>query len=81
MPKMSDTCEASREALENAQAALAHAEKRLQLVTLRVDTAMNHGMSALLAPAVEDLVVARQKIRKAQKVLGGLWNQEIWKTD
>jgi outer membrane protein TolC len=72
-------CEASRETLENAQAALAHAEKRLQLVTLRVDTARQHGLSDLLAPAVSDLVAARQKIRTAQKALGELWNKEIWK--
>ena len=78
MTRMTSAAEARRASYENGLAAVVHARKRLELVTLRVDQAEKYGSARVLAPAVDDLRVAVDKLRLAQQELGDLWKVIDW---
>lgn len=78
MTRMTTDAEARRESLENGLAAIVHARKRLELVTLRVRQAEGIGCAGVLSPAVEDLTVAVEKLHLAQRELGDLWQMVDW---
>lgn len=80
MTRMTSAAEARRGSFENGLAAIVHARKRLELVTLRVDQAEQGGLgcAGVLSPAVDDLRVAMEKLRLAQQELGDLWKGIDW---
>lgn len=78
MTRMTRDAEARRESFETGLGAVAHARKRLQLVTLRVDQALQYGSVGVLAPAVDDLRKAVDKLDLAQQQLGDLWEVTDW---
>lgn len=78
MTRMTTAAEARRESLENGLAAIGHARKRLELVSLRVGQAERIGCTSILSPAVEDLRVAVDKLALAQQELGDLWAVIDW---
>lgn len=83
MTRMTSAAEARRGSMENGLAALVHARKRLELVTLRVRQAEQYGLgcAGVLGPAVEDLRVAVEKLKLAQQELGELWQAVDWTDD
>lgn len=78
MTRMTSAAEARRESYENGLAAVVHARKRLELVTLRVSQAEQYGSVKVLTPAMDDLKAAVQKLILAQQELGDLWNIIEW---
>lgn len=78
MTRMTAKAESRRESLENGLAAIVHARKRLNLVTLRVNQAEQYGSVGVLAPAVDDLKIAVDKLQFAQQQLGDLWESVDW---
>ena len=76
MTRMMSESETRRALLENGMAAVVHAAKRLELVSLRVRQAAEFGQAAVLSPAVEDLGAAMDKLRAARRELGDLWQMD-----
>lgn len=81
MTRMTSAAEARRASYENGLAAVVHARKRLELVSLRVDQAGKNGSARVLAPAVDDLRIAVAKLEKAQQELGDLWHVIDWEQE
>lgn len=81
MTRMTTKAEARRESYENGLAAVVHARKRLELVTLRVRQAERIGCAGVLSPAVDDLKIAVDKLQFAQQQLGDLWGTTDWEKE